>query len=310
MRGTIFAIGLPEIVKTNDKIRLLTADISSISGMDRFIKNHPEKFINIGIAEQNMVGVAAGLGKEGFCVFATTYASFTVVRALEQTREHLAYLKSNVKLVGSYAGVVASRAGISHWATEDLSLMRSLPNMIVVSPADSLEAYKAALELSKIDSPAYIRLTGNLNCPIVHEEDIQFKIGKALKIKDGNKVAILATGLMVNESKIAINELENKYNISCSLYSFHTIKPIDKDKLFEIFNKYELIVTIEEHTIIGGLGTAVAEVKASCENSPRQIFIGFPDSLVGKGTIPQKLKNLKIAAESSQVHVPIPSVAM
>ena len=220
--------------------------------MDRFI-NHPDKFINVGIKEQNMVGVAAGLGMEGFCVYATTYASFTVVRALEQTREHLSYLKSNVKLVGSYAGVVASRAGISHWATEDLSFMRSLPNMIVISPADSLEAYKAAVELSKTDSPAYIRLTGNLNCPVVHEEDIDFKIGKAIKIVDGKNIAIIATGLMVNESRIAINELKSKYNISCSLYSFHTIKPIDKERLFEIFDKYELVVTVEEHTIVGGL---------------------------------------------------------
>lgn len=277
MRGTIFAIGLPEIVKTNNNVRLLTADISSISGMDRFIKNHPEKFINVGIAEQNMVGVAAGLGMEGFCVFATTYASFTVVRALEQTREHLSYLKSNVKLVGSYAGVVASRAGISHWATEDLSFMRSLPNMIVVSPADSLEAYKAAVELSKIDLPAYIRLTGNLNCPMVHNDDIDFELGKAIKIKEGKKVAILATGLMVNESKIAITELEDKYDISCSLYSFHTIKPIDKKELSKIFKNYELIVTVEEHTIFGGLGTAVAEYKASFNYSPKQIFIGFPD---------------------------------
>jgi len=281
-RGTFFGIAMPEIAKEKENIRLLTADLALLSGMDRFIRNYPEKFLNVGIAEQNMIGIAAGLAMEGRCVFATTYASFIAVRSLEHVRHHLAHLQCNVKIIGSAAGVAAARSGVSHWATEDLAFMRALPNLIVLSPADSLEAYKMAYYAAETNRPVYIRLSGGLNCPIVHKEDFNFETGKALTLKQGSDVAIIATGLMVAESLEASKILDEK-GISCSVIDMHTIKPIDKEMLNRAFSEHKLIVTVEEHNIIGGLGGAIAEYKATLDRSPRQVFIGFPDSFAQGG---------------------------
>jgi len=275
--ATFFGIAVPEIAVEKDNLRLLTADVSLLSGLERFANKYPSKFLNVGIAEQNMIGIASGLAMEGECVFATTYACFIAVRSLEQIREHLSYLQCNVKIIGTSAGVVASRAGISHWATEDIAFMRALPNLIVMSPADALEAYKMAIEAAKTDKPVYIRLSGNLNCPIVHHEDIDFEIGKAITLMKGTDVAIISTGLMVSESLNAAQQLKEK-GVSCSVIDMHTIKPLDLIVLKDAFDNHKLIVTVEEHNIIGGLGSAVAEYKATLANSPRQIFFGIPDS--------------------------------
>lgn len=282
-RGTFFGIAMPEIAKEKENLKLLTADLSLLSGMDRYIKSYPEKFLNVGIAEQNMIGIAAGLAMEGDCVFATTYASFIAVRSLEHVRQHLSHLQCNVKIVGSAAGVVAARSGISHWATEDLAFMRALPNLTVLSAADSTEALKMAFYAAKTDKPVYIRLSGGLNCPVVYKEDYEFQAGKAVYLKEGKQVAIIATGLMVAEALKAADILEEK-GISCTVVNFHTIKPLDKEALARIFANHDLIVTVEEHNIIGGMGSAVAEYKATLANTPRQVFIGFPDSFAEAGT--------------------------
>lgn len=282
-RGTFFGIAMPEIAKEKENVKLLTADLSLLSGMDRYIKSYPEKFLNVGIAEQNMMGIAAGLAMEGDCVFATTYASFIAVRSLEHVRQHLSHLQCNVKVVGSAAGVVAARSGISHWATEDLAFMRALPNLTILSAADSTEALKMAFYAAGTDKPVYIRLSGGLNCSVVYKEDYEFQAGKAVYLKEGKKAAIIATGLMVAEAQKAAELLEEK-GISCTVVNMHTIKPLDKEALNQIFANHELIVTVEEHNIIGGMGSAVAEYKATLANAPRQVFIGFPDSFAEAGT--------------------------
>lgn len=282
-RGAFFGVALPDIAEKKENLKLLTADLALLSGMERFQKSYPEKFLNIGIAEQNMIGIAAGLAMEGDCVFATTYASFIAVRSLEHVRQHLSHLQCNVKIVGSAAGVVAAKSGISHWATEDLAFIRALPNLTVFSPADSLEAVKIAEYAADTETPIYIRLSGGLNCPIVYKEDYDFVPGKLVQIRAGNDVAVIATGLMVAESMKAAQLLEED-GIACAIYNMHTIKPIDKEGLSQIFKKYKMLVTVEEHNQIGGMGSAVAEYKATFADTPRQIFIGFPDSFAEAGS--------------------------
>lgn len=282
-RGTFFGIAMPEIAKEKENVKLLTADLSLLSGMDRYIKSSPEKFLNVGIAEQNMIGIAAGLAMEGDCVFATTYASFIAVRSLEHVRQHLSHLQCNVKIVGSAAGVVAAKSGVSHWATEDVAFTRALPNLEVLSAADSMEALKMAFYAAETDKPTYIRLSGGVNCPVVYQEDYNFQAGKAVFLKEGKRVALLATGLMVAEAQKAAKQLEEQ-GIACTVVNIHTIKPIDTEALDQIFANHELVVTVEEHNIIGGLGSAVAEYKATLANTPRQIFLGFPDSFAEAGS--------------------------
>lgn len=275
-RGTFFAIAMPEIAEYKENLKLLTADVSYLSSMIRFEQAYPDKFLNVGIAEQNMIGIAAGLAMSGRCVFASTYASFIAVRSLEHIRQHLAHLQCNIKIIGTAAGVVTARSGISHWATEDIAFMRSLPNLTVLSPADAYEAYIMAHLAASNDKPVYIRISGGLNCPIIHKEAQEIEIGKAIKIIDGKDIAILATGMMVSNSIKAAKKLQEQ-GLNPSVYDFHTIKPIDKELLEKIFIENRLIVTVEEHNIIGGLGSAVAEYKATKSNTPRQIFIGVPD---------------------------------
>ena len=282
-RGTFFGIAMPEIAKEKENLKLLTADLSLLSGMDRFIKAYPDKFLNVGIAEQNMIGIAAGLAMGGDCVFATTYASFIAVRSLEHVRQHLAHLKCNVKIIGSAAGVVAARSGVSHWATEDIAFIRALPNIIVLSPADSTEALKMAFYAAETEQPVYVRLSGGLNCPIVYKEDYDFRVGKGVVLKEGKKVALIATGLMVSEALKAATLLDEK-GIECTVVNMHTIKPLDKELLSQIFANHDLVVSVEEHNVIGGLGSAIAEYKATLDKTPRQLFIGFNDQYTEAGT--------------------------
>lgn len=282
-RGAFFGIAMPELAEEVSNLKLLTADVAILSGMDRFIQSHPEKFLNVGIAEQNMIGIAAGLAMDGDCVFATTYASFIAVRSLEHVRQHLAHLQCNVKIVGTAAGVVAAKSGVSHWATEDLAFTRALPNLTVFSAADSLEAVKMAEYAAKHDGPVYIRLSGGLNCPIVYKDDYDFVPGQLKQMRTGQKIAIIATGLMVNESLKAADILSEK-GVEAAVYNMHTIKPIDREGLNTIFAQFDLIVTVEEHSVVGGMGSAVAEYKATLANTPRQVFIGFPDSFAEAGS--------------------------
>ena len=276
-RGTFFGMAMPELAREKPNLRVLTADVKMLSGMDRFVSAFPTQFLNLGIAEQNMIGVAAGLAMEGRCVFTTTYASFIAVRSLEHIRQHLAHMRCNVKVIGFAGGVTNATSGVSHCATEDLAFIRALPNMIVMSAADSLEAYKMACYAASVDLPMYIRLNGLLNCPVVYREDFSFEMGKANIIQEGSDIAILAHGLMINES-LQASKLLTEQGIRCSVIDFHTLKPLDTQMLDRVFKAHRLIATVEEHNVIGGLGSAVAEYKAALDNSPRQIRLGFPDT--------------------------------
>ncbi len=282
-KGSVFNYGLLEAAAEHDNLRLLTADLALLTGLDRFRRKYPERFLQVGIAEQNMIGIAAGLAMEGEMPVATTYCSFLAVRDLEQVRQNVSSTGANVKLVGTFAGVVAAKSGISHWATEDISFMRTLPGMTVLSPSDGLEAYKAFKAMCDFDGPVYLRLSGTTGCPVIYDHDFDFSIGRFNLTRDGSDVAIIATGLMVKEAMDAADML-GKRGVSVAVYDAATIKPLDTDTLDEIFDRCLLVVTLEEHMITGGLGSAVAEYKAAKSHAPVQLTLGFDDRYTRPGS--------------------------
>jgi transketolase len=225
-----------------------------------------------------MVGIAAGLSSEdGRAVYACTYAAFVLVKAIEFVRHNLGYHQFNVKLVGNSAGFAMETLSISHWATEDIAMARTIPNMTILSAADCLEAIKCVMAAHDVNGPVYVRLSGLLNCPMVYEQDFDFQVGKAITLREGEDVTIIATGMMVRESLDAA-ELLAAQGINCTVVDMHTIKPIDTECLDKAFAKSKLVVSVEEHTVIGGLGGAIAEYKADKENTPRLVRIGVEDN--------------------------------
>lgn len=270
-----FGLATFELAKSIDDLMVLTCDVSTSAGLDRFRKTYPSKYLDLGIAEQNMIGVAAGLASEGYKVITTTFAPFQTMRCCEQIKVNLCYMKKNVCMVGIASGLTLGTLGYTHCCIEDLSIMRSLPEIIVISPADSLETIKALQAALTLEKPSYIRLTGTTNNSIVYNKDYDFKIGKSIKLKDGNDIVIFSTGSILKECLEASRILEQK-NISTRVINMHTIKPIDKEEILKACET-RLIVSVEEHNIIGGLGSAIAEYKSTIKNSPPQLFLGVND---------------------------------
>lgn len=277
-KGAAAGIGMMELAKQDPDMRVVVADSVAIASLDRFYNNYPERVVNAGISEQSMIGIAAGLSSEdGRAVYACTYAAFVLVKAIEFVRHNLAYHQFNVKVVGNSAGFAMETLSISHWATEDIAMARSLPNMTILSAADSLEAIKCVIAAHDVKGPVYVRLSGLLNCPMVYEKDFDFQIGKANILRQGDEVTIIATGMMVRESLDAA-ELLAAQGIECTVVDMHTIKPLDTDCVDNALAKSKLMVTVEEHNIIGGLGGAVAEYMAEKGNMPRLVRIGVGDT--------------------------------
>lgn len=290
-----FATALTELAARLPDLSVITADMSYLTGLERFNNAHPDKFCNVGIAEQNLIGVAAGMAKEGLVVFATTYANFITMRCYEQVRLNLGYMGFNVKLVGTGAGLVMGMSGNAHYGIEDAALMRALPGMVVVSPCDGLEIVKAVFAAAEYPGPVYLRLTGAMNSPLVNTTDYPFKIGKALQLRAGQDVTIIATGTMVYESLEAAKLLAAD-GIAAAVVNMHTIKPLDTDAVARACAESALLVTVEEHSVIGGLGSAVAEFKATLEQAPPQVFLGIPDSFCAVGEYKYLLKKYGLTA--------------
>ena len=277
-KGAAAGIGMMDLAKRDPDIRVVVADSVAIASLDRFYNNYPERVVNAGISEQSMIGIAAGLSSEdGRAVYACTYAAFVLVKAIEFVRHNLAYHQFNVKVVGNSAGFAMETLSISHWATEDIAMARSLPNMTILSAADSLEAIKCVIAAHEVIGPVYVRLSGLLNCPVVYEKDFEFQIGKANTLRQGDEVTIIATGMMVRESLDAA-ELLATQGIECTVVDMHTIKPLDTECIDNALAKSKLMITVEEHNIIGGLGGAVAEYMAEKGNMPRLVRIGVGDT--------------------------------
>jgi transketolase len=278
-RATL-GITVLDLAKDLENLMVLTCDVSTSAGLDRFRKLYPEKYIDLGIAEQNMIGVAAGLSSEGYNVVTTTFAPFQTMRCCEQIKVNLGYMKQKICMVGIASGLALGALGFTHCCIEDVGVLRSIPGITIISPADSLETAKALEAAVKLKGPSYIRLTGESNNPIVYNKDYTFEIGKSIKLNEGSDVTIFSAGAMVHTSLEVAKILEKK-KISCAVINMHTIKPLDKKAVKEAC-KSKLIVSAEEHNIIGGLGSAISEYKSTIANSPKQLFIGIEDTY-GKG---------------------------
>ena len=282
-RGTAFTMALPEIAGSQENVMVLTADLSLLSGLERFRETYPDRFIDVGIAEQNMIGIAAGLAKEGNCVFATTYATFLTMRSFEQIRNNLGVMRFNVKLVGSAAGVSMGTSGNCHHSIEDIALMRVIPNMQVIAPADALETIKVMEAVSRTKQPVYVRLTGSLNCPSVYKEDYRFEIGKGIVLNEGKDIAVIASGTLVGEALKACQLLKEQ-GFHPTVVNMHTIKPLDTELVEKLTKNHSVIYTLEEHSVIGGLGGAVAESLAELGTAVKLVRLGFKDSYAKLGS--------------------------
>lgn len=258
-RREVYGRTLVELADENPDIVALDADIAKVNGTRMLGEKYPERFFNMGCAEQNMIGIAAGLASVGKIPFASTFASFASMRACEQVKLVVAYPRLNVKIVAPYAGLSGARNGPSHHCTEDLAIMRAMPNMVVMEPADALETAAAIRAIAEYDGPVYMRL-GRAPVPDVYGDgELQYRIGKANKVRDGKDVTLIGIGFMVSVSLEAAEELE-KDEISCAVLDMHTVKPVDEEAIVNAARETGCIVTVEDHNIIGGLGGAVAEV--------------------------------------------------
>ncbi len=277
-----YGIALAEIAVIDNDMVACTADLRFYSGLDRFVGRYPDRFYNLGIAEQNLVGVAGGLAKEGANPFVSTYASFATTRALDQVRVNMAYMKLPIKLIGLTSGLSVGILGATHISIEDLAIMRAMPNVTILSPADCTETVKALLALANNEQPVYVRLTGGMNSPIVYNNDYDFAIGKAIELANGDEVAIIATGSMVSVAMNVEETLRSQEHLSVRVVDMHTIKPLDDECILDCRN-CKLIVTIEEHSIYGGLGGAVSEVLSGHLDMPPLLRVGIEDQFPHAG---------------------------
>ncbi len=252
---------LVELGGINDKVVVLDADLAAATKTGMFKKAYPERFFDSGIAESNMMGVAAGLASVGYTVFASTFAMFAAGRAYEQVRNSIAYPHLNVKIGATHAGISVGEDGASHQCCEDIALMRAIPGMVIINPADAVEARAAVLAAAEYVGPVYMRF-GRLAVPEIFDASYKFELGKAVTLREGADVTIAATGLMVNEAIEAAKLLADE-GISAEIINVHTIKPLDAETILRSAAKTGAVVTAEEHSVIGGLGSAVCE--ALCE---------------------------------------------
>ena len=295
MRAT-FGVAALEIADNSERLLILTGDVSTSAGLDRFKKKFPEKYLDVGIAEQNLIGIGAGLASEGFQVITTTFAPFQTMRCCEQIKVNLGYMKQKICMVGLASGLALGTLGYTHCCIEDIGILRSIPNLTIISPADSAEAVKAVLAGVNHKQSLYIRLTGGANISQIYEDDYDFQIGKSITLRKGKDVSIFASGTMV---KVALDcaKILATNSIDVEVVNMHTIKPIDFQKIKESAKNSKLIVSVEEHNIIGGLGSAISECLSSIENSPKHIFVGIDDKYSGGGEYEFLKKNFGLTSE-------------
>ncbi len=285
---------LVKLGKINDDVVVLDADLSKSTKTNDFCKAYPNRFFNMGIAEQNLVGAACGFAAAGKIPFASTFAMFATGRAFEVIRNSACYPKLNVKICATHAGITVGEDGGSHQSVEDISLMRSVPNMTVLVPADGVEAEKMIFAAAEFNGPMYVRL-GRSAVPTLFGEDYNFKIGKGVVLKEGNDATIIACGMMVNEAILAADMLKEE-NINVRVINMSTIKPIDTELIIKAAKETKAIVTAEEHSIIGGLGSAVSEVVS--ENCPTIVKkVGINDCFGESGTPAELLEKYGLTAK-------------
>ena len=286
---------LVELGKEKDNLVVLDADLAAATKTGTFKKAFPERHIDCGIAEADMMGIAAGLATCGKVPFASTFAMFAAGRAFEQVRNSIGYPHLNVKIGATHAGISVGEDGASHQCNEDIALMRTIPGMTIINPSDDIEAKAAVKAAYEIDGPVYMRF-GRLAVPVINDNaDYKFEVGKGVLLKDGSDITIIATGLEVGESLKAAEKLEAD-GVSVRVINIHTIKPLDKDIVVKAAKETKKIFTAEEHSIIGGLGSAVAEVLAEECQTPLY-RIGVRDTFGESGPAVELLKKYKLDAD-------------
>ena len=289
--GAVFGVGLIDQAEAAENIVVLTADMAKPAGLSKFSALYPERFYNVGIAEQNLVGVAAGIANEGFKVVASAQACFLSMRCYEQVRQYSGYMGLPVIYVGVSAGFGLTFFGNTHYALEDVSLYRSIPGMVVISPSDAGQAVKAMAAALASDDPVYIRCTGVPGLAPIYKEEFEFEIGKGITLRDGSDIAIISSGSVTRNVLAAVEVLEKTFNLSFKIIDMHTISPIDKDLLDTCLN-CKILVTVEEHFIDGGLGSVVAEFLAEKHsgNKPHLLRLGVKNKFSIPGDYSYLLK--------------------
>ena len=290
-----FGDGLTELGRTNPNVVALCADLIGSLKMDQFIKENPERFYQIGIAEANMMGIAAGLTIGGKIPFTGTFAEFSTARVYDQIRQSIAYSNKNVKIAASHAGLTVGEDGATHQTLEDIGLMKMLPGMVVINPCDYNQTKAATIAAAEYEGPVYLRF-GRPAVPVFTPADQKFEIGKGILMNEGTDVTIVATGHLVWESLVAAAELE-KEGISCEVINIHTIKPLDEEIIINSVKKTGKIVTAEEHNILGGLGESVARVLAQKCPTP-QAFVAVNDTFGESGTPAQLMEKYEIDSKA------------
>ena len=293
----VYGLAMYEAAKSDPSVLAVSADLGKSSGLDRLAADFAGQFVNCGIAEQNMVSFSAGLSRGGFKVFASSFAPFIAMRASEQVRMNLGYMEEPVKLVAIGSGLAMGFLGNSHYGIEDLAVMRSIPNMTVISPADCAEIFKVVEAAKSYPFPLYIRLTGAVNNPVVYQEDYEFRIGHIVQLSKGVDVTILASGTMVAAALQAAEKLREA-GVDVGVVNVHTVKPLDQDGIRQIFSETRRVVTIEEHNLVGGLGSAVAEFKADENLVSPMLRLGIQDKFVKTGDYAYLLASSGLDPES------------
>ncbi|MFA6200292.1 MAG: transketolase family protein [Bacteroidales bacterium] len=290
-----FGDGLVESGKRNPNVVALTADLTESVKMTAFKKEFPERFFQVGIAEANMIDIAAGMAVSGKVPFASSFAAFATGRVYDQIRQSVAYSNTNVKIGGSHAGVTLGEDGATHQILEDIGLMKMLPNMVVINPCDYNQTKAATIAVAEYNGPVYIRF-GRPKVPIFITEDTPFVIGKALILNEGKDVTILATGHLVWEAIVA-GEILAEQGIDAEIINIHTIKPLDKEAILRSVNKTGCVVTCEEHQYNGGLGDSVAQLLA--RNNPKPIeYVGVDDEFGESGKPEELMVKFGLKAEN------------
>ena len=286
---------LKELGETCENLVVLDADLAKATKTEIFKKAYPNRFIDCGIAECNMMGIAAGLASTGKVVFASSFAMFAAGRAFEQVRNSICYPNLNVKIAATHGGISVGEDGASHQCNEDFALMRSIPNMVVLSPSDDVEAKAAVKAAYDHEGPVYLRF-GRLAVPVINDNaNYHFELGKGITLREGNDASIIATGLMVSEALTAADTLA-KEGIQVRVINIHTIKPIDEDILLKAATETKFLLTAEEHNVLGGLGDEVSRVV--CENHPTKVVrVGVEDKFGMSGPAAELLKIYGLSAE-------------
>ena len=285
---------LLELGKENDDIVVLDADLSTATKTNMFAKEFPNRFFDMGIAEANMMGVAAGLSTCGKIPFASTFAVFAAGRSYDQIRCSIAYPKLNVKICATHAGVTVGEDGATHQMLEDISMMRTMPNMIVMSTSDDIETKWAVKEISKIDGPVYLRLA-RMKTSKIYDTNQKFEIGKGIQIGEGRDATVFATGVTVEQALIAKEQLKEK-GIEIRVVDIHTIKPIDKELIIKCAKETKKLISIEDHNIIGGLGSAISEVLTD-EYPAKLTRLGVHDTFGRSGKAEKLMEYFGITAK-------------